>query len=244
MGWHFTLQQANTIAWLTAPGEGTDQGIDLAAAHQFFMGMASQTSGSGFFVSHSKRHNMLICPPDMPWEATVYAECFDYANRNTWEHFNEADLRLQLSRFRRLFDGFNLYALGIPAANEDSPRERELRAFLLDGAFSSTKFGLFLILEERATFETIVSPFPAFRLVGSSVADLPGVLFWTPSGNAALCSLEQARDVYARIRPHIRDAQAVNRILDDFTRDESRCPVLLHLSDLHFGTVRARDSQN
>jgi hypothetical protein len=45
MGWHFTLQQANTVAWLTTPTKGNrDIPVDLYAAHNLFMGIATRLS--------------------------------------------------------------------------------------------------------------------------------------------------------------------------------------------------------
>lgn len=231
MGWHFSIADANVVAWVTAP-PGLALELDGRRAHELLcdLGLAYDAEYMGFVSS------------DHDWLVAIYEQCRDYQQRSRPNQFDGRLVEDELRRFRDHFRDTNLFALGVANSRADHKR---MRAFMEHGAYSSGPHALFLIPDEVYADQTVslMQPFPAFSLLANCPGAWPGVLFWTRNAVSAFASLEQADELYHELLPHLSNAPAIDQILSRFCRMQARTPVLLQLSDLHYGASEASRSQ-
>lgn len=157
-----------------------------------------------------------------------------------------------LEELRSEFSGYPLFALAVGNGER-------LRAAAHDLARAQMYGQLLVLIPEQGTtrrnFE-VLDPIPAFSVALHAVAEWPGVAFWTANGASAFApvsdieklrrQLEEAshEERYREPFPHFRRTAAFDTILRRWsTSRPTRSRRLLHLSDLHFGTIDATENQ-
>lgn len=239
MGWRFSLNYVNAVAYLTVPNQRDPPRF---TAHQLreFLGL--------LHGEYRERPPLISSDPGWIREISRVAE-------NASTSFQHRDLEpdvwvgadlvaAALRELRALLSDYELYGLAVGTGND----ERPLQAFAEHAAYSSRHRGLFLIPDFSMSKDVleIFDPSPVSRKILSNPDSWPGMLFWVKTGEAAFAPLEKAPGLLQTIieaGPGYRGAVA--RVLDDFDRSQNSSGVkrLLHLSDLHFGTKTALENQ-
>jgi Calcineurin-like phosphoesterase len=232
MGIEFSMEDANAIAWLTAPPQTWEGGLPLQEAHQFFCRLAKASGGASGTGLISRNRQ---------WIEDIYAAARQYYFANP-DGQRQEETRKTLAVFGRHLGFARLYGVGATNSADSYP---ELDAFLRECAFSSGDHGLFMIPRRETVGRSLdlLAPFPAFKLLGTQLADWPGVLFWTPTGTAAFAPLALARDLYSEIRHVLGNQTAVDAALANHEKRRTHAPMVIQLRNLHFGTERAAETQ-
>jgi UDP-2,3-diacylglucosamine pyrophosphatase LpxH len=114
------------------------------------------------------------------------------------------------------------------------------RRFLDHAAASSKEHALVLIPHGGGVNFAVLDPLPQVTLLADHPDKLPGLLFWSRAGAAAVVSLEEASDLYQKLLNEFKyGAKAVDSVLAGY-RSPKKSKSLLHLSDTHFGSHSAR----
>jgi 3',5'-cyclic AMP phosphodiesterase CpdA len=116
----------------------------------------------------------------------------------------------------------------------------QFKRFLAHAAASSGEHALVLIPHAGGVSFAVLDPLPQVTLLADHPDKLPGFLFWSSTGAAAVVSLEEAFDLYERLRKEfVHGTPAVHACLAGYQPPKkSKC--VLHVSDTHFGSQSAR----
>lgn len=233
MGWIFSLDNANTLAWLTAKGPlQRPMFPDLQKAHALLQKLGQSDAGiSNTLVSRRGS-----------WPRAIQQICRPYSEAFPNEFFEKEDVLWYLRALRHyLWElPFTFFAVG---AADSSEGYHAVTQFLRKGADESGEYGLFLIPNDSCDRSslTIFEPFPAFSKFANVAAKFPAVLFWTANGIAHLASLESAVNIYDSIRHAWGSLWELDKILGKAEQTETRRPSFLQISDLHFGASGVTD---
>lgn len=223
MGLKFSLRDANTIAWLTAPaGMQSKKEIDNSASARLVRELGRNEGAVGSVIISSDRN----------WAEQLVQVFRDFeqptvASERTW-------LRRILGRARKILTSFSLFGVGIATSWE---QHKELDSFLHYAALDSGPHGLFLIPDAPSEGGglDLLEPFPAFTKLADVSVPFPAVLFWSSSGVSHIASLDSARSIYQRLAKSMGNIESIDRTLSELARSEVKTSSFLQISDLHFG---------
>ncbi len=219
-GWYFSLEEASTLAWFTAP-DPREVVPDFQQAHKLLQKLAGE--GSEF------ADEFLIAGPEIARRMIGIAREYCDGDQSSAEHLSNA-----ASRIHDVLRTCSLFAVGIA---ETRRQHNELNELMYAWAQETGERALMLI-PDHAQLDTglsMLAPFPAFMRLTNVAVTLPAVLFWTRTGAAHLCTLEEGKRVFASLKLSLSDGAAVDAILKAEQQCEQQCPSFLHISDLHFG---------
>lgn len=230
MGWFFTLQHANVIAYLTAPTARPPRVTreHLSAALQGMLGGSDEgpaliSRDEGWLSAMSERADAALSQ-------------LENADWPPSEHIPFDELEALLRPLRQKLSTFDVFGLLI-----DDRRHlvgsRELRAFATRLAYSTRGDALILMpLTPESSNLAFLDPIPAFAEALEHPDRWPGMVFWTATGTAAMVGLDDLDEAAAAIKH--ADRAALDAAIRDLAGASVRPRRILHLSDLHFG---ARD---
>ena len=241
MGWRFQLKHANTVAYLTMPGESQPPRLTSFEMREFLGCMQGEYRSGPPLISS-----------DPQWVETVVRIAGDSAK---WFSTHQVDDRqmlpadvtaMLLKGLRKEFGRYSLYGLAVGTSADEGP----LKAFAEHAAYASKHHGLFLIPDFPWSEESLefFDPSPVVRGVASRTDLWPGMLFWLRSGESAFADLADA----ARLFPKLLDSltsgkhpKAAAQVLHTFNANQGDGGIkrILQLSDLHFGTRHALKNQ-
>jgi 3',5'-cyclic AMP phosphodiesterase CpdA len=153
-----------------------------------------------------------------------------------------ASLEEVLGELRKFLFDYKLFVMpiGYNPAEPKNPVSIKFEGFLAHAAASSGEHALVLIPHAGGVSFAVLDPLPQVLLLADHLDKLPGVLFWSKTGAAAVASLEEAYNLYEELRKEfVHGGQAVNARLSGY-RPPKKSKCRLHLSDTHFGSERAR----
>ncbi len=239
MGWKFELRDANIVAYLTRqwPEETLPprtKGEDLVR----FLGAMAYPSQS-------------LISSDPTWPQRVSTAAKEASRRLDRKFHGESRedfvspsvVNATLFELRKIFQRFDLYAL-VAASNRDD----RATAFFRHVAYSSEHRALILMPDRGIEGEKSLDffdPLPPVQLIAEHPENLPGVLFWTKTGEAAFVPIPEAEVLYHRLSMQLEHGEiylATTLKAPDHRPPERRRRIL-HLSDLHFGTQDALDKE-
>jgi hypothetical protein len=157
-----------------------------------------------------------------------------------------------LEDMRVAFANFPLYALAVGTGEQFQTIARELASAPMHGQL------LVLIPEQEAIEHTleVLDPVPVFSSALHAAPDWPGFHFWTQTGTSAFASLNETQELVHKLhdgmhrgtfpRPFsgAQSTSGFDQVLRDWAeKTHRRYRRLLHLSDLHFGTIDATENQ-
>jgi hypothetical protein len=237
----FQLKHANTVAYLTAPGESMPPRLTAFEMREFLGCMQGEY-----------RKGPPLISSDPGWIETVVriardsAMWFEAHPMDPGEMLPPAVAAKLLNGLRHVFGRYQLYGLAVGTSAHAQP----LTAFTQHAAYASRHDGLFLIpdfpwSEEGLTF---FDPSPIVRSMASRTDLWPGMLFWLRTGEAAFAALADATDLFPQLLRSLAPGSAPNaaaQLLEEFNtrQGDGDTKRILHLSDLHFGTLHALRNQ-
>ena len=244
MGWIFPLKYSNIVAFITAPGPAIPPRITRHEFREFLESFRS-------FPQHEQelqpwQARFISSRPEwihhVQKAASATSHYIDSLSGERDDILGEGVVNEALSDLKTLLGGFELFGLAVR-------REwnHEFDAFITEAAYSSRGYAIYLVPDDlRATFD-VLDPFPAIALIAEEPDKWPGVLFWSRSGEAAFCSLDEARVLHAEMLEIFRSpsqplGEKVDRVIKAH-RSLSTSKKVLHLSDLHFGTQSALENE-
>jgi UDP-2,3-diacylglucosamine pyrophosphatase LpxH len=233
MGFRFSVNDANIVAYLTAGQEPTPPRISNGQLKNFLSSLA-----------HGHPDLLISSSPRWISEITRTAERANDVAREIGAA-PEATLEIGVAReflnpLRPFFGRFDLFAL----ACADRQSHKVLDEFArrsIDESVRNRLSALFLL--PTAGFDdfedniSMLDPFPAIGEAFESPENWPGFLFWLKSGAAALAPIDDALSLYRKVV--VSEPKAADKILRAFKSKKRRSIRILHLSDLHFGTEEA-----
>jgi hypothetical protein len=236
MGWNFSYDDANTVAWITTPDSmKAREQLDEDKADRLLYRI-----GSGDILAEHA-----FISQDPKWAYGIKRLGTEYLEKHQQGLPEKRDLLDWLARFRdALIGGIYLVATGFAASYQDFDA---VTAFLRNFAYRTGNHGLSLIPDrfyprsELGLFE----PFPAFAKIARVSVRLPAILFWTlgEASRSHLCSLEAANQLFGHLLEVINNPSALDQLLADEAKKEKKRPTFLQISDLHFGAPDVAEKQ-
>jgi Calcineurin-like phosphoesterase len=243
MGFHFSLKNANIVAYLTDQKAREAPRIKSYQLYEFLAGLneARRYPGDndhprGFISSRNAWAEQF----DM-----AALEAFQKIERLPWRETEFMDSKTAeqlLAHMRRLLSDYSLFGLTVRGDSNDEA----LDSFAHHAAFSSDHHALFLITHPERTDQVFdwLDPFPALGPLAEDSGERPGMLFWTPDGTSVYAPLRTAQLIYAKLLLAFEAGNKgdIGEILLQHRRLSS-AKRILHLSDLHLGTETAAENQ-
>lgn len=231
MGYHFSWKSANWLAHILQPSGVTPPLEDLSARSA--LKALLDAAPRDFYASHRRHYD--------------FRRAIEWAN----DHFDDPDLGRVLGPLRDYFRDLPWVALLVPSGDWEYDRligSRDLLHSLVHIRPSDP--GLILQVEEglgnHHSLE-LENLFPAFRVAMANATRWPGVLIWTPHGDATFLELggqAVARDAlewlfsHLAVMPGVPDLSLLREqyVKKFCPREEDVAPLrIIHLSDTHLG---------
>lgn len=239
MGWRFSLEHANIVAYITTPEKKEPPRLTRFELKQFL--------GS---IQDPYRDKPPLISSDPEWidrvkqtagEGLRYIESL---SGSTDEFLEDYEIERILLPLRPLLGNFKLFGLAVGSYRDN----KELEAFVEFAALSSREHALFLIPDYSSEVAlSVLDPFPPIILLTEQLENWPGILFWTNYGAAAFAPLHDAYKLYQlfleafEIRGH-GPFRIIDKVFESYTSPKES-KKLLHLSDLHFGKLKAAENE-
>lgn len=247
MGARFKLEHANIVAYLTSRSFGAPRvrGGDLLEFLQA--------------LQYDARQWLIPERGFEPWPEWI-SEIASKASSRLGQLQESADREVLppsmvervLEELRSEFSSYPLFALAVGNG-------KGLRETAHDLARAPMYGQLLVLIPEQGTttrnFE-VLDPIPAFSVALHAVAEWPGIAFWTGTGTSAFAPVSDIDELRHQLEnashdrrhrgpfPHFHSTAAFDAVLRRWTESRpTRSRRLLHLSDLHFGTIDATENQ-
>lgn len=245
MGWRFSLEYANVVAYMLAPDErkSTPPRLTPRELEEFLGSMQGEYRQSPPFIS-SNDHWVR----EVTAAAQKASQWLEAQNVDGKEFLDDQVLTTALSGIKRALGHYELIGLAV-GGSED---ERELKTFVEYAAYSSGHHAIFLIPDSTLGGVKVLDPFPSVALIAEQPENWPGILFWSWRGASAFAPLDDAPRLYQDLIESLKHrgviktlkhrGDSIERILDSY-RSRNSSKKLLHLSDLHFGTKEAAEHE-
>src|SRR5712691_7770490 len=224
MCWVFETRHVNVAVYLTTPVKLNPPRVTRHELQEFLVRFHQRPRFASWEESHFKQLG------DIAGKASQSLEVIHEGI------LGDAVLEKVLAELREFLTDYKLFAMPIGY----DPDNIKFKRFLEYAGASSEEDALILIPDDRGIGFAVLDPLPQVQLLSEYPDKLPGVLFWSKTGAAALASLEEAYGLYDKLRQEFKHgADAVHATLSNYRPDKkSKC--LLHLSDTHFGSEQAR----
>lgn len=235
MGYHFEIEHANLVAYLTTPN---------VAAPRTNVASARSLLGSIAYGQPNERRGLLS--RDTEWLHTMQEEArtaLTVLAEMPWKEQLDPDaLNRIFSTLRLEFSRFALYALVVDDGRSQHA-SGELDAAARQLAYGGGTDVLVLIPEFVSSYSMrVLDPLPAFAAALENTHRWPGILLWTPQASVAFVDLDALSTVIMDLRLARTNPDRLNEMLMRL-RSGRASKRLLHLSDLHFGTAEAAENQ-
>jgi 3',5'-cyclic AMP phosphodiesterase CpdA len=237
MGWQFSLDDANTLAWMTWAGRRAPW-IRWKDDDHAFLG-ANRQSAHDLIIRLGNPDNDItqaLTSTDRIWPEEIRRICEPYYYRSIADlGIDDSSLLDTLWMLRHeVLAYFEYFAIGTADTEE---QYAQVNAFLRQGAIESGRRGLFLIPDRLYPQSSLnlLEPFWAFSKLANVAIASPSILYWSRNGASHRCSLESARELLSVLARESSSETNIDRILEEAERRESHGRSFLHISDLHFG---------
>lgn len=247
MGFAFRLRDANIVAYLTRPPGTTPPRVGYWEMRSFLGGLQAQWEHAAFFSANANWiSDTMNAARDAESRLTKVQERSSHEpGLQRSQYLTAEDVRDVLAGLASQLNHYELFMLVVPTNNARD----EAMAFGKHAALSSRHHALVLlphtIPEPREL--SLLDPLPGLRQVIEQSLLWPGVLFWTRDDTYAFAPLSKAFALYQDLLEGLNsgDPSVAERILRDFNASAERGgeKTLLHLSDLHYGTLHATQNE-
>jgi 3',5'-cyclic AMP phosphodiesterase CpdA len=238
MGFHFSWKSANWLAHILQP-MGTTPTLENDWEARSALKALLDAAPRDFYAS-----------PDRHFE---FRRAIEQAER----HLHDRDIGEVLRPLREHFRDIPWTALLVPSGDWEFDRFLSARELLRDLVhIRPSDPGLILQIDESLNDDRrleLDNLFPAFRVAMANATRWPGVLLWTPHGDAAFFELERnvpdARHSlewlfsHLSVMPGVPDLELLrSQFVERFGPSVDHVPPLriIHLSDLHLGSRIAK----
>lgn len=236
MGWRFQLEYTNIVAYLCSPNKNNPPRLTSRELKEFLGVIGGQYRSSPPFISNDAEWTYHIK------RAAEHASQRIQLNREADHEILDLNfIKDTLSCLKEIFDDFYIY--GMPIGTRDNAEE--LDHFINHAAYSSKYYALFLIPDYPSNSQSlkVLDPFPEIKQVLNNPEDWPGVIFWTKNGRSVFLPLKKAFRFYQDLLENFTDGiDKIERIFAINSHRENNSKIILHLSDLHFGTMKATEN--
>jgi len=241
MGFFFSIQHANIVAYLTDSRQVTPPRMTV---HDLWTFLGAAGEGRRFFANRGFVSSDHVAEGEVALESQRAFDAVDQllrtTQRETW--MEDAFVIRTLSGLKQRLTAYDLFGLTV----RGDGRDEELTAFALNAAYSSGARALILITacESPKTPLEFLDPFPALAPLVEDLGQRPGMLFWDLKGNSLYAPLNDAHTVFGQLLQALRGGWhgAIEDVLER-NRRVTRPKRILHLSDLHLGTIQAAENQ-
>ncbi len=235
MGFHFSIEHTNLVAFLTTPAAEPPR----ASRNQLYglVAALAYPNAESFLVSRD--------PQWLDRVRLLGEEALRKIDQvREYAIVDPDQVEESLRKLRAEFGQYDLYALVVPpVANYDNySRWRATGTARLVGDYlaRTTEAALILFPEyDSAPDLAALDPLPACAALADRLGDGPGVVFWTPRGTAVFVPERHVEDLVPQLLMALRSGRPsdLDRLLESASERKQRR--VLQLSDLHFGTNEA-----
>jgi hypothetical protein len=188
MGWIFPLEFANVVGYLTTQGRSRPPRLTKWELDSFFGSIQVSTR---------------LISSDPEWIETVKRVAREsqqdvYKISDTGQAVSDEIVEDLLKPLRPLVGGYELFGLAVGSYHDDN----KLKAFVEHAAYSSKRHAIFLSTDLGDTSSSLIvfDPFPGMSLIANQPENWPGILFWNRTARSAFAKLEDAYELYGRLR--------------------------------------------
>ncbi len=240
MGYYFSPEHANLIAYLTVGG-GAAPRTERLTLETFLRSLTSEDEPNIFFAGIREHFERLISS-NQNWKQAIEKtakKLIELLPPGPHEAIIESnDVCRILDALKPFFAGYDLYALVLQSSEQY--RDQKAADFFQEAARSSRGYGLILTTPPGPNFLNVLDPFPPLRTLAENPIVAPAVIFWTRLGGTCALPLDEAKVMY---RNELLDHLPLGvGIIDQIIRGHARAAQtkrILHMSDLHFGQPEA-----
>ncbi|MCA1456667.1 metallophosphoesterase [Bradyrhizobium sp. BRP22] len=254
MGWRYSLDHANLVAYLASDGPVAPPRAEAESLKQFIWSLSTDEGRTEFAANAEYRRGDVaadrrLISSDPDWLRDIRL-CAERSYNAFLQQIGAGVGRTTvieptvvgniLEPLRPLFSGYWLYCLIVRTGTiYPSPEENEI---FQEIAVSSRHRALALMPDGPAGLMNILDPFLALQELARTPLDPPAVVFWTTRGGACALDLAEAKTFFRTALLDIPTPDAVDAALRARSA-MTETKRFLHMSDLHFGDPQSDKSR-